>query len=113
MLDEVFVISGKIKVGVSVIRPDQRPKLIPSGGGGGGGVLLGILGGGAPLGSPNPISEQTNIIFQIRFQTYTGRNYDIITYNTKPTKRFLKIYFEFAYHSFFLLHLELKGQICS
>ena len=109
MLDEVYVISGKIKVGVSVIRPDQRPKLIPGGEGG----FLGILGGGAPLGSPNLISDQTNIIFHIRFHTYIGRNYVIITYNKKPTKRFLNIYFEFAYHSFFLLHLELKGQICS
>ena len=27
-----------------------------------------------------------------------------------PTKIFLKIHFEFAYYSFFLIHLELKRQ---
>ena len=37
----------------------------------GGEVLLGILGGGVPPGSPNPdptISDQKNVIFHTRFQ---------------------------------------------
>ena len=36
------------------------------------GVLLGILGGAVPPGSPNPdpISDQKNVIFHIRFQTW-------------------------------------------
>ena len=41
-------------------------------GGGGRGVILGILGGGVPPGSPNPdpISDQKmSLIFQTHFQT--------------------------------------------
>ena len=40
---------------------------------GGGGVLLGIRGGGVPRGSPNPdpISDQTNVIFHTRFKNRT------------------------------------------
>ena len=47
-----------------------------------GGILLGILGGGVPPGSPNPdaISDQQNVIFHARFQTWPlSRNYVIIT----------------------------------
>ena len=42
--------------------------------GGGGKVLLGILGRGVPLSSPNPepMSDQ-NAIFHTRFQTWTGQ----------------------------------------
>ena len=38
----------------------------------GAGVLLGILGGDVPRGSPNldPISDQNNVIFHSRFQTW-------------------------------------------
>ena len=91
-------------------------------GGGGGGVFLGICGR-EPPGSPNtdPISDQKIVISHTRFQTWplksrsifrpgVGRNYVIITYFRMPTKIFLKIHFEFAYYSFFLIHLELKRQ---
>ena len=45
------------------------------------GAFLGILGGGVPPGSPNPdpISDQKNVIFHARFQTWPLRNYVIIT----------------------------------
>ena len=46
-----------------------------------GGVLLGILSGGLPPGSSNPdaISDQKNVIFHTRFQTWPlGRIYVII-----------------------------------
>ena len=45
------------------------------------GVLLGNLGGGVPPGSqnPDPISDQKSVIFHIRFQTWSLRNYVIIT----------------------------------
>ena len=38
---------------------------------GGGGVLLGVLGGVVPPGSPDPdpISDQKNVLFHTRFQT--------------------------------------------
>ena len=38
----------------------------------GAGVLLGILGGDVPRGSPNldPFSDQNNVIFHTRFQTW-------------------------------------------
>ena len=44
------------------------------------GVLLGILGGGVPPGSPNPgpISDQ-KMSFSHRFETWSLRNYVIIT----------------------------------
>ena len=42
------------------------------------------------------------------FRPGVGRNYVIITKIRTPTKRFLKIYLEFAYCSFFLINLELK-----
>ena len=67
--------------------------------GGGGGLLLGIFGG-APT---------KKVFFYTRFQTfYKDRNYVIITYIRKPKGRFLKIHFEFAYCSSYLIHLELK-----
>ena len=90
--------------------------------GGGGGLFLGICGR-EPPGSqyPHPISDQKIVISHTRFQTWplksrpifrpgVGRNYVIITYFRMPTKIFLKIHFEFAYYSFFLIHLELKRQ---
>ena len=70
-----------------------------------GGVLLGILGGCMPPGSPNPdpitdqkmssryshpFSDQTSKI-HTRFQTWTlGRNYVMITYIRAQTKNFFK-----------------------
>ena len=35
----------------------------------------------------------------------------MLSFLRTPTVRFLKIHFEFAYYSFFLIHLELKRQI--
>ena len=48
-------------------------------GGGGRGVLLGILGGSVPPGTPypDPISDQK--IFHTHFQTWPLRNYVIVT----------------------------------
>ena len=87
-----------------------------------GGVFLGICGR-EPPGSPNPdpISDQKIVISHTRFQTWplksrhifgpgVGRNYVIISWFRMPTKIFLKIHFEFAYYSFFLIYLELKRQ---
>ena len=45
-------------------------------------LILGILGGRVPPGSPNPdpISDQKNVICHTRFQTWPlGRNYVTIT----------------------------------
>ena len=79
------------------------------------GLLLGILGGGVPLGSPNPdpIPDQKTVIFHTLFQTSPLFINITCTQIRTPTKRFLKIHFEFAYNSFFLIHLELKRQILS
>ena len=76
---------------------------------------MGILVGGVPPSSPNPnsISDQKLVIFHTSFQTQRKQNYVIITQIRIPTKRFLKIHFEFPYFSFFLTHLELKQQIRS
>ena len=75
----------------------------------GGGALLGILVGGVPPGSPNPnpISDQPEMSFSTPVfrpgrdhkpqHVYKDRNYIVITQITTPTKRFLKIHFEFAY----------------
>ena len=53
--------------------------------------------------------RQKIVFFYTRFQTfYKDRNYVIITYIRKPTRRLLKIHFEFAYCSSYLIHLELK-----
>ena len=35
----------------------------------------------------------------------------MLSFLRTPTVRFLKIHFEFAYYSFFLIHLELKRQV--
>ena len=35
----------------------------------------------------------------------------MLSFLRTPTVRFLKMHFEFAYYSFFLIHLELKRQI--
>ena len=45
-----------------------------------------------------------------RFQTWSLRNSVFITQIRTRAKRFLNIHFEFAYYSFFLIHLELKRQ---
>ena len=45
-----------------------------------------------------------------RFQTWSLRNRVFITQIRTRAKRFLNIHFEFAYYSFFLIHLELKRQ---
>ena len=68
-------------------------------GGGGGGLLLGIFGG----------AQTKKVFFYTRFQTfYKDRNYVIITYIRKPTRRLLKIHFQFAYCSSYVINLELK-----
>ena len=79
------------------------------------GLLLGILGGGVPLGYPNPdpIPDQKTVIFRTLFQTSPLFINITCTQIRTSTKRFLKIHFEFAYNSFFLIHLELKRQILS
>ena len=80
------------------------------------GVLPGSL-------NPDAISDRKKAIFHTCFQTWPlnaypfsdlaciGRNYVIITWIKPLIKRFLEINFEFAYYSFFLIHLQLKGQI--
>ena len=47
---------------------------------GGGGVLLAILGGGVPPGSPNPdpISDPKNVILQTRFQTRPPKSIPVL-----------------------------------
>ena len=53
--------------------------------------------------------RQKIVFFYTRFQTFCkDRNYVIITYMRKPTRRLLKIHFDFAYCSSYLIHLELK-----
>ena len=42
------------------------------------------------------------------FRPGVGRNYVIITWIRRPTKRFLKILVEFAYYFFFMINMELK-----
>ena len=90
--------------------------------GGGERVLLGILGGGVPPGSPNPdpisdkkchflhpFSDQTSYIHShhTHFQTWPlGRSYAIIT--ERANKQIYEFYFVFAYFSFFLTHLVLE-----
>ena len=59
----------------------------------GGRVLLGILGGDVPPGSPNrdPISDKQNLSFSTPvFRHSVGRNNEIITKIRTPTKRVLK-----------------------
>ena len=75
----------------------------------GGGALLGILVGGVPPGSPNPdpISDQPEMSFSTPVfrpgrdhktqHVYKDRNCIITSQIRTPTKRFLKIHFEFAY----------------
>ena len=67
------------------------------------GVLLGIFGGGVPLGSSKswPYFRPKNIIFAKEI-------IPLLLRLEQQHKRFLKIHFEFAYFSFFLTHLELK-----
>ena len=56
-------------------------------GGGGGWLLLGIFGG----------AQTKKVFFYTRFQTIR-----------KPTRRLLKIHFQFAYCSSYVINLELK-----
>ena len=65
-----------------------------------GGVLLGILGGGVPPGSPNPDLE----FLKARFRFLLVRFY----LDESANKKFLQKHFEFAHCNFFLIHLELK-----
>ena len=62
-----------------------------------------------------PLPDQKVVFFHTRFQTWPlksipvlipglGRNYVIITEIRTPAKRILKIYLDFAYYSFFLVH---------
>ena len=87
-----------------------------------GGVFLGIRSEGPPPGSPNPdpISDKKKTFhFPCRFETWrlrsitvfrpgVNRNYVIITWIRRPTKRFLKILVELAYYFFFMINMELK-----
>ena len=43
-----------------------------------------------------------------RLRPGVGRNYVIITWIRRPTKRFLKILVEFANYFFFMINMELK-----
>ena len=76
------------------------------------GVLLGILGGGVPPGSsnPDPLSDQKVSFFTPVFRPGLKEltRTDVIIHRSERAKRFLKLQFEFAYFSFFLIHLELK-----
>ena len=89
------------------------------------GVLLEMLAGGVPPGSQNPdlISDKTNVIFRTRFQIWPLKSIPVFRpggdhktqhkywheteiMSSSATKRFLKIHFEFAYYTFFLIQLE-------
>ena len=85
------------------------------------GLLLGILGGSVPPGSPNPdpVSDQKCFFFSHPFselaskihthsQTLPLRNMSSLLRLEQQQKRFFKTHFEFAYFSFFVTHLELK-----
>ena len=65
--------------------------------------------------NPDPISDQTEMLFSTPvfrpgfnfhsdFQTRDRQKLVIITSIRTPTKRFVEINFELAYHSFFLIH---------
>ena len=92
---------------VAILYRNDPLKLLPRG-------FLRIIGGGVPLGSPNPdpISDQ-KCQFSTRLQTCPSTNYFIIIKIRTGTKTFLKINLEFAYFSFFLPYLELKRWIRS
>ena len=78
-----------------------------------GGVLLGILGGGVPLGSPNPdpISDQKMLMSTPVFRP--GLQAEIMLLRLARKQQILQIHFEFVYIFFFLAHLELKRLIRS
>ena len=84
-----------------------------------------MLAGGVPPGSQNPdlISDKKNVIFRTRFQiwplksipvfrlggdhkTQHKHRHETVTMSSSATKTFLKIHFEFAYYTFFLIQLE-------
>ena len=90
-----------------------------------GGVLLEMLAGGVPPGSQNPdlISDKKNVIFRTRFQIWPLKSipvfrlggdhktqhkhwHETVTMSSSATKTSLKIHFEFAYYTFFLIQLE-------
>ena len=66
-----------------------------------------------------PISHQNMSFSTLVVRPGIGRKYNnnniviIITQIRTPTKRFLEINVEFAYYSFFLIHLEIYQQIHS
>ena len=66
----------------------------------------------AGLKNPNPFSNLEEVKTR-NIHVYVGKNYVIITSIKTPTKIFLQILLEFAYYSFFLIHLKLKRQIRS
>ena len=85
-----------------------------------GGVLLGILGGAVPPGSPNadPISYQKchfchpfsdlackihTPVFRPRLESREVDFWQVFLDWYANKKKFLKIHFEFAYFSFFLI----------
>ena len=89
------------------------------------GVLLEMLAGSVPPGSQNPdlISDKKNVIFRTRFQIWPLKSIPVFRpggdhktqhkywheteiMSSSATKRFLKIHFEFAYYTFFLIQLE-------
>ena len=133
-IDLNLVSSQKRKCNLRIINAFQRGyseqiyTLVSGGGGGGGEVGIGATPGnswGVLPGSPNPdpLSDQKKAIFHTRFQTWPVNAYHFQTWHRqklchltqiKPLiKRFFKINFAFAYYSFFLIHLQLKGQIRS
>ena len=60
------------------------------------------------LNFPHPFSDKNSKI-HTRFQTWPlGKNYVILTLIRAQIKKMFKSIFEFAYFSFFLIHLELK-----
>ena len=84
--------------------------------GGAGGLLLGIFGGGVPLGSPNldPVSDQKNIIFHTRFQIRALKFIPVFRPGAlqpeiwSANKKILQIHFELVYFSFFLTHFGIE-----
>ena len=84
-----------------------------------------MLAGGVPPGSHNPdlISDKKSVIFRTRFQIWPLKSIPVFRpggdhktqhkywheteiMSSSATKRFLKIHFEFAYYTFFLIQLE-------
>ena len=86
-----------------------------------GGILLEILGRGyaAWFSKSWPYFRPKNVIFHTSFQTWKWSQNATLQFYIKQkllhhcwdkavTKRFVKIHFDFAYCTFFLIHVELK-----